>query len=267
MIVIKLGGSMFSRMENLLDDLKGLVEPFILVHGGAAESTAIAEKLGTPPRFITSPSGFKSRHTDYEQIEIFKMVVAGKINKTIVAELRRRGINAIGLTGVDGGLLQAEKKITRSQEGNKVKMIRDDYTGKVGNVNVDLLNQLIGNGYVPVIAPLSISKEFEVLNCDGDRAASKIAQCVHAKRLMLFTDVDGYFRNFPHDLAGRLELSELDECIENASAGMKRKLIAAKEAIINNVNEVIIANGTVEKPISNAVWGKRTTITKGISHE
>ncbi len=262
MLVIKVGGSVFTRAGNLLDDLKTLSEPFLLVHGGAAESTSVAGKLGTPPKFIVSPSGFKSRYTDKDQIEVFKMVVAGKINKTLVAELRKRGINAFGLSGIDGELLFAKKKIVRSQEGGKIKIIRDDYTGKIERVNSELLQLLTQNGYVPVIAPLTISEEADVLNSDGDRAASIIAQSLQARQLILFTDVDGYFRNFPDDFAEELKLSELDDCIKNSKAGMKRKLLAAKEALQNNVEEVIIANGSIENPISNALSGKRTLIKR-----
>lgn len=262
MNVIKIGGSIFSRADSLLDDLAGLGEEFILVHGGAAESTALAEKLGIPPKFITSPSGFRSRYTDKEQIEVFKMVVAGKINKTLVALLRRRGVNALGLCGVDGGLLSARRKVTRSQVGDKVLMIRDDYTGKIEKVNSGLLLSLIQAGYAPVVAPLALSGEHEVLNCDGDRAASMIAQAAGSERLILFTDVDGYFRSYPDDFAPQLKLSELDGCIANAKGGMKRKLLAAKEALEGGVGQVIIANGGTDKPVSNALSGRRTLITR-----
>lgn len=262
MNVIKVGGSIFGRADSLLDDLSQLKEPFVLVHGGAAESTALAEKLGVPPKFIISPSGFRSRYTDMEQIEIFKMVVAGKINKTLVAQLQKRGVNAIGLSGIDGNLLSAKKKVTRSQEEGKIKIIRDDYTGKITNVNSSLLSSLVEAGYSPLVAPISLSEEYDILNCDGDRAASMIAQSLHSERLILFTDVDGYFRNFPDDFATQLRLSELDECIKNAKSGMKRKLLSAKEALENGVNEVVIANGSIDSPVSNALTGKRTIIMR-----
>jgi acetylglutamate/LysW-gamma-L-alpha-aminoadipate kinase len=262
MNVIKVGGSIFSKADSLLDDLSQFREPFVLVHGGAAESTALAEKLGIPPKFITSPSGFRSRYTDREQIEVFKMVVAGKINKTLVAQLQKRGINAIGLSGVDGNLLSAKRKITRSQEEGKIKIIRDDYTGKISKVNSALLSLLVEAGYSPLIAPISLGEEHEVLNCDGDRAASMIAQSLHSERLILFTDVDGYFRNFPEGFAPTLKLSELDGCIKIAKAGMKRKLLAAKEALENGVGEVILANGSVDSPVSNALSGRRTLVRR-----
>src|SRR3989338_5027173 len=259
-IVLKIGGSIFNKSASLINDLKNLDEPFILVHGGAAESTKLAEELGIETKTITSPSGFTSRYTTKEQIEVFEMVVAGKINKTLVIELQKNGINAIGLSGIDGKLLLAEKKVTRSQENGKIKIIKDDYTGKIEKVNKKLLEMLIENEFVPVIAPLALSKQNEPLNTDGDRAASIIAQSINSKKLVLFTDVDGYFRNFPNDFAEELSREELDECITKATSGMKRKLIAAKEALENGVKEVIIANGTAEIPISNALNGKRTVI-------
>ncbi len=259
-IVLKIGGSIFNKSASLINDLKNLDEPFILVHGGAAESTKLAEELGIETKTITSPSGFTSRYTTKEQIEVFEMVVAGKINKTLVIELQKNGINAIGLSGLDGGLLVGKKKVTRSQEDGKIKLVRDDYTGKVEQVNAKLLHYLIKNGFTPVIAPLTLSEDKDPLNVDGDRAAAMIAQSLNAEKLILFTDVDGYFRNYPKDFAEELSKGELEKAIENAKGGMKRKLISAKEALENNVKEVIIANGTVETPISNALNGKRTII-------
>ncbi|MEW6328552.1 MAG: [LysW]-aminoadipate kinase [Candidatus Micrarchaeota archaeon] len=262
MLVVKIGGSIFSEIARLADDLASLSGTgVIVVHGGAAETTRVAEKMGKEQRFITSASGFKSRYTDRETMEIFEMVVAGKINKELVAALRKKGVNALGLCGVDGGLLRASKKILKAVgEDGKEKIIRDDYTGKIESVNTELLRVLVNNGYVPVIAPLALSQEFELLNTDGDRAAAMLARSVGAEKLVMLTDVDGYYENFPDGLVREMRAADLHAHIQKATGGMKRKLLAAKEAIEGGVREAVIANGKKEKPITSALAGNGTVI-------
>jgi len=262
MLVIKIGGSVFGEIEKLAGDAMGFAgSGLIIVHGGAAETTRIAEKMGKQQRFITSASGFRSRYTDRETMEIFEMVVAGKINKEIVAALRKKGIDALGLCGADGGLLRATKKIMKAvDEGGKEKIIRDDYTGKIESVNTELLRVLINNGYVPVVAPIALSSEFELLNTDGDRAAAMIARSVGAEKLIMLTDVDGYCANFPNDLLREIRAGDLPAHIQKATGGMKRKLLAAKEAVEGGVREAVIANGKKEKPITNALAGEGTVV-------
>ncbi len=262
MLVVKIGGSIFNEIDKLAEDLASLSGTgLIVVHGGAAETTRVAEKMGKQQRFITSASGFKSRYTDRETMEIFEMVVAGKINKEIVAALRKKGVNALGLCGVDGGLLRASKKILKAVgEDGKEKMIRDDYTGKIESVNTELLRVLINNGYVPVVAPIALSQEFELLNTDGDRAAAMLARSVGAEKLVMLTDVDGYYENFPNGLVKEMRAVDLPAHIQKATGGMKRKLLAAKEAIEGGVREAIIANGKKEKPVTGALAGNGTVI-------
>jgi acetylglutamate/LysW-gamma-L-alpha-aminoadipate kinase len=136
----------------------------------------LGEALGAPPKFITSPSGYTSRYTDRRTLEIFLMAVNGKLNSLLVEQLQRLGVPAFGLSGMDGGLLQATRKdAIQSMENGKRKVIRDDYTGKIERVNAALLNLLLDAGYLPVIAPLAISEKGEALNVDADRAAAMIA--------------------------------------------------------------------------------------------
>src|SRR6185503_12370084 len=154
-----------------------------LVHGGSGETNTISEQLGHPPQFVTSPSGFTSRYTDRATLEIFAMVTSGKINTLIVERLQKLGVNALGLSGVDGRLMEAHRKeairIIDPASG-KQRVLRDDFTGKVETVNAGLLQLLLTAGYTPVIAPLAISTEGEAVNVDADRAAAMIAGGVQA---------------------------------------------------------------------------------------
>src|SRR5512145_2136648 len=174
MIVIKIGGTNGVNFDAVTQDVAQLVksgQQIIVVHGGSGETNAISEQLGHPPQFVTSPSGFTSRYTDRTTLEIFAMVTTGKINTLIVERLQKLGVNAFGLSGVDGRVMEARRKeairIIDPQSG-KQRMLRDDYTGKIENVNGSLLEMLLNAGYTPVVAPLAISFEGDALNVDAD---------------------------------------------------------------------------------------------------
>jgi len=152
MIVVKVGGAEGIDYDAFLDDLAGYPDA-VLVHGGSAELDAVSTRLGKPPETLTSASGHVSRRTDRETLEIFNMVYCGKMNKMIVEKLQQRGVNALGLSGVDGRLMVGKRKNVIAMEGGKKKVIRDDYTGKVEEVNADLIRLLIDNRYMPVITP------------------------------------------------------------------------------------------------------------------
>src|SRR5574342_374498 len=151
-IVVKLGGTEGVDFSAICTDAAQLLKQgkqLVLVHGGSAEANALGEGLGTPPKMITSPSGYMSRYTDRKTLEIFLMAVNGKVNSLLTEQLQMLGVNAFGLCGLDGKLLQATRKdAIQSIESGKRKIIRDDYTGKIENVNSDLLHLLLDTGYL-----------------------------------------------------------------------------------------------------------------------
>jgi acetylglutamate/LysW-gamma-L-alpha-aminoadipate kinase len=254
-IVVKLGGSILKEgaSSNIVSDLKNVLteNKAVLVHGGGIEVTEIASKLGKEQKFIISPDGFRSRYTDKETIEIYSMVMAGKINKQIVLALQSQGIPAIGLSGLDGPLLRAERKkrlIAVDERGRK-RVLDGGYTGKINNVNADLLRLLLEKGYVPVITPIAASEESEPLNVDGDRTAACIAVALNADRLILLTDVDGLILN--GKLVPKMSLSEVKEALPKIGQGMITKVHAAVEAISLGVPEVLISSGNVNRSISS----------------
>lgn len=268
MLVAKIGGSIFPNRANLLSDFAAYAKQnkAILCHGGAAESTELAKKLGVQTKYLTNASGMKWRYSTQEQLGLMQMTLAGKINKSLVCELQKLGVNAIGLSGLDGALLRAKQKVVNAAEVQpdgsvgKIKVVRDDFTGKIEKVNANLLSLLLDAGYTPVITPLALSENCEALNTDGDRAAAQIAAAMHADALAILTDVDGYFDPFPTNLVAHLGKQELDSCISKAQGGMKRKLVAAQEALGGGVKKVLISKGTKEKPLTNALSGMGTTI-------
>jgi acetylglutamate/LysW-gamma-L-alpha-aminoadipate kinase len=265
-LVIKLGGTKglnFSAICRDALDWHRRGQRLVLVHGGSAEANALGEALGSPPRFVTSPSGFSSRYTDRQALEIFLMAVNGKVNSLLVEQLQSLGANAFGLSGLDGGLLRARRKASiRIIENGRQKVLRDDFTGKIESVNTPLLASLLEAGCLPVIAPLAVSESGQALNVDADRAAAMVAAALGAQSLLLLTAVPGLMRAFPDEttLLPRINPAELDQALAFAQGRMKKKVLGAREALEGGVGRVIIADGRVEQPITQALAGSGTWI-------
>ncbi len=267
MLVIKVGGSQGINYDVVCADVAALVRDgvrIVLVHGGSHETNVISERLGKPPKMLTSVSGYTSRYTDRETLEIFAMVYAGKMNKIIVEKLQKLGVNAVGLSGVDGRLLEGPRKAAITViDGGKKRVIRDDFTGKVERVNVELLWLLLEHGYTPVVAPLAISTESEAINVDGDRAAAMIAAALGAEQFIILSNVPGLLRNFPDEssLIRHIPKDRIEESMTFAEGRMKKKVMGAAEALAGSaVKQVIFADARVEAPIRAALAGKGTVI-------
>jgi len=263
MITIKIGGSVVDGLHpSIISDLKKVSEQekVILVHGGGKEVTKISEALGKEQKFIVSPSGIKSRFTDKETVEIFTMVMSGKINKMIVGMLQKNGINAVGLSGVDGRIIQAERKkklLVINEKGRKMA-IDGGYTGKIKNVNSSLIKSILDQGYVPVISPIAISEEFDFLNVDGDRAAAYVAGKMQSDKILFLTNVDGLLMD--DKLVKKLSLAEAKEILPKIGFGMEKKILAATESLEMGVKQAIIASGQRENPISSAIAHDNCTV-------
>jgi acetylglutamate/LysW-gamma-L-alpha-aminoadipate kinase len=267
MIVVKAGGNGDLNMEAVCADVAGLVqqcEQVVLVHGGSHDTNVISEKLGHPPRFVKSVSGFVSRYTDRETLEIFAMVTAGRINKLLVERLQQFGVNAIGLSGLDGRLLEGERKSTlRVVENGKRKVLRGDYSGRIERVNDTLLRNLLGAGYVPVVAPLAVSRQSEALNVDGDRVAAAIGAALKAQTLVILSNVPGLLRDLDDEetLISFIPREEAREHLDRYAQGrMKKKLLGAIEAMDDGVTKVVIGDGRVDEPLQRALAGEGTII-------
>jgi acetylglutamate/LysW-gamma-L-alpha-aminoadipate kinase len=264
--VVKLGGTEGVDFSAICCDAAEMLKQgnqLVFVHGGSSEANWLGEALGTPPKMITSPSGYTSRYTDRKTLEIFLMAVNGKVNSLLTEQLQMLGINAFGLCGLDGRLMQATRKdAIQSIDNGKRKIIRDDYTGKIETVDSQLLQLLLNAGYLPVIAPVAISEKGEALNVDADRAAAMVASALQAESLLLLTAVPGLMKNFPDEstVIRQLSQSGLAAASEMAQGRMKKKILGAEEALRGGVNRVIIADGRIQAPISNALSGNGTVI-------
>ena len=246
MITIKIGGSVVDDLhESTISDIKKAAESegIIIVHGGGKEVTKVCEQLGKEPKFVTSPSGIKSRYTDKETAEIFTMVMSGRINKTIVQMLQKNGINAIGLSGVDAKIIEADrkKKLLIMNEKGRKQAIDGGYTGKIKNVNSEFIKSLLEKGLTPVISPIAISEESEFLNVDGDRAAAYVAGSVKSDKVLFITNVDGLLMD--DKVVSKLTLAEAKEIRPKIGPGMEKKILASTEALDMGVKQAFIANG------------------------
>lgn len=266
MIVVKMGGAQGVNLSAVCQDVAALIQQgqqVVFVHGGSNETNELSEKLGHSPRFITTVTGFTSRYTNRTTLETFCMATA-KINMIVVEQLQKAGVNAVGLSGVDGKLLAAKRNdAIKIVENGKRLVIRDDYTGKIEQINTHLLQTLLTAGFTPVIQPLAISESGDALNVDADRAAAMVAGALKADQLILLTNVPGLLKNFPDEssLIEHIDRNAVDAALSVAEGRMKKKVLGAIEALELGVEKIIFADGRIEHPLLGALAGKGTTIS------
>jgi [amino group carrier protein]-L-2-aminoadipate/L-glutamate 6-kinase len=265
-IVIKVGGALFAQgIEKLVEDLEVISKEhqIIIVHGGGPQITELGKKLGTPAKYFDTPKGMTTRYTDENQLEIVKNALAGSVNKNIVEALRRKNINAFGFTGLDGGVIMANRKdkIMIINDKGKRQILRGEFSGKVNTVNTEIIEFLLEKQYLPVIGCMSCSETGDAVNVDGDRAAIAVAQAINADKFISLTDVEGVYKNMEtKEIIPSMTDVEAENFIKNVSGGMKKKLFAAVEAIKSGVKEFIIYSGQVDNPISDILTNKKGTI-------
>lgn len=263
-IVIKIGGGEGIHLDVILDEFAEIVRSgarAVLIHGGSHETNVIAERLGHPPQFLTSPSGHTSRRTDRETLEIFEMVYCGKVNKRVIEHLQRAGVDAVGLSGLDGGIWRGRRKnAIRAVEDGRTVIVRDDLSGRVESVNADFLNLLLDNGRTPVLTPPALSDEGVAINVDADRAAAATAAALHADELLLLSNVPGVLRdpNDPQSVIASATETGIEQLRAAAKGRMKNKVLAAEEALAGGVARVVIGSANGEQPITTARQGSGT---------
>jgi [amino group carrier protein]-L-2-aminoadipate 6-kinase len=261
-LVVKIGGGAGIATEQILREIAEYHshgERVVLVHGCSDLTNTLAQQLGHPTRTITSPNGMTSRYTDAATLHIFAMA-AGQINSELVARLQALGVNAFGLSGVDGRLLLARRKaVVRSvTPDGRVQIIRDDYTGHIEQVDTDMLAQLLHLGYLPVIAPLALSHDGERLNVDGDRAAAVVASALNASALAIMTNVPGLLADSQdaNTVIHTIPAARLEEYMHYAQGRMRKKLLGAQEALRGGVERVYLGNDS----LCGVLAGAGTTI-------
>ena len=245
-VVVKYGGN--AMINNDLKDavmsdivLMQLVGiNVVLVHGGGPEISAMLKKIGKESQFVGG-----MRVTDEETIDIVQMVLAGKVNKDLVQLLEHHGGRAVGLCGLDGGMLTAEK--LRSNEGDL------GYVGRIVDVNTDIIIDATRNGYVPIISTVAGGENGEVYNINADVAAARIAAKLDAIKLILMTDIRGLLRDKDDEntLIPVVNVSEVPSLKNQGiiSGGMIPKIDCCVEAVRRGVNRAHILDGRIPHSI------------------
>ena len=253
-IVLKYGGN---AMIN--DELKACVMEDIallkyvgvnvaIVHGGGPGITEFLKRLSKESKFV---SGL--RVTDDETMEVAEMVLAGRINAEIVTLLNRRGVRAVGLSGKDANLLLAEKKLATVYEHGEKTKVDVGNVGKVKAINIQIVNDLISSGYVPIIAPIGVGEDGESYNINADYVAADIAGALKAEKLLLLTDTEGVYKNFEdkQSFISTLKADEARSLIKDGiiSGGMIPKVEACLRALDKGANKAYIIDGRLPHSI------------------
>lgn len=253
-IVIKYGGN---AMIN--DDLKDKVMQdvalmkfvgirVVIVHGGGPEITQFLKKVGKESSFV---SGL--RVTDEETVEIAEMVLDGKINSEIVTLLNRRGLRAVGLSGKDAGLIQAEKKLATVYEDGEKTKVDIGYVGKAKHIDITIVEDLLNQNYVPVIAPIGVGENGESYNINADYVAADIAGALKAEKLLLLTDTEGVYKDFDDKstFISTLRADEARQMIKEGviAGGMIPKVEACLRSIVGGTKKTHIIDGRLPHSI------------------
>lgn len=271
-LVVKIGGGAEIDQETVCRDLANQwsKRSVVVLHGASKELDRISTALNHPPVRLTSSSGIESRFTDDATMTIFNMVYAGSANISWVESLQRCGVAAVGLSGVDGGLLRGpEKGVLRSRLGeDRVQLHRGDRSGRVTAVNVELLRLLLGARYLPTISPPALSDLGRSMNVDADRAAAQIAIALGATTLVFLSDVPGLLLDpdQPRSLVADVRRHQIPRAMEMARGRMRTKVLAAKEALQGGVRRVVLADGRIPRPVEMACLGQGTVFRRnGVS--
>lgn len=242
-VVVKYGGNAMINETLKMQVMEDIVllwlvgVKVVLVHGGGPEISELMARLGKKPEFVDG-----LRVTDKETVDIVQMVLAGKVNKTLVNLIESKGGKAMGISGMDGRLIEA-----------KMKNEKLGYVGAITNINIDPVNDLLEKGYIPIISTVGCDREGNSYNINGDTAAAHIAGALGAERLIMMTDIAGLLRDKddPSTLIPEVTIPEAKKLFEEGvvSGGMIPKVDCCIEAINEGVKTVIIMDGRVPHSI------------------
>ena len=213
----------------------------VVVHGGGPQINKVLDQMGICSRFVKG-----MRITDAPTMDVVEMVLGGKVNKAIVAQINQQGGNAVGLSGNDGGLITASKMKIMHQENedSPPEIIDPGQVGEVTKVDPRIIHTLTGQGFIPIIAPVGVGQNGETYNINADLVAGKVAAALGAGRLILITDVDGV-KDDKDQLVSSLDAEEAAKMIKNQTiaGGMIPKVNCGLEALENGVDKAHIING------------------------
>ena len=265
--VVKIGGAIGNDPSNLLEELAKRVkkgEKWILVHGASGHMEAICKLCGIEPVYVISPSGFRSRFVGEKELALFEAACSG-YSVELSGKLGKLGIGTMLLYPKQDTTAKAIRKDSlRSVENGKTRILRGNYSGSMCGFEPLPVTHAWDNGLLPMLPPLASDSEGNSLNVDGDRMAAAAAAALNADALIILSNVPGILRDV-NDPLSRVEKGYLNmwgELESLAQGNMKRKLLAAKEALEGNVGKVILADSRNDNPIYRALTGGGTTLCR-----
>jgi [amino group carrier protein]-L-2-aminoadipate 6-kinase len=270
MLIVKIGGGKDLNLEGIVSDLATLQEKFIIVHGANALRDELANKLGYQKKIVTSLSGYDSVLSNVETIDLMMMAYAGLKNKRVVELCQQKGINAVGLSGLDGKVIQGKRNSgIKVREGGKTLLLRD-FSGKPKSINRQLLDLLLENGYTPVLSVPLIDENNFAINSENDDIVALLQTEMKAEKNISLIEAPGFLldKNDPSSLVSKMSKADLEAMEEKVEGRMKRKILAIRKLFGEGLpsgeagdTTVIISDGRTEHPILDALNGKGTTIS------
>ncbi len=262
MLIIKIGGGETIHLRAIVADLSALNEPFVIVHGANALRDRLAEALDRPRKVLTSVSGYTSVYSDKTALDLLMMAYAGLRNKRLVELCQQHGINAIGLSGIDGQVIRGRRnRGIRVRENGKLRLVRD-FSGKPQAVNEPLLRWLLEQGYTPVLTVPIVDEQGFAINSENDDIVAVLQAALQARLIIQLIEAPGFLDDpgDPQSVIRSLSRDELEQREQQVSGRMKRKMRALRRLFENGAPRVVIADGRVEHPIQAALAGKGTVI-------
>ena len=258
-IVIKYGGNAMINedlKQSVMDDITLLkyigINP-ILVHGGGPDINNMLKEVNVESHFVNG-----LRYTDEKTMGVAQMVLIGKTNKEIVSALNLKGAKAVGICGIDGNLIEAEK-LTKDSDGNDLDV---GYVGKITKINTHVLEMLANDEYIPVIAPIGVGKDGQSYNINADTVAAEVAVALKASKLITLTDVRGVLRDNEDgtkSLIGQLDIPSIQECKRDGiiTGGMIPKVEGCLDTVIRGVRRAHIIDGRIPHSIILEMFTKK----------
>ena len=262
MYIIKVGGGNQINLEGVASDLATIEEPFLVVLGANALRDQLGQSLGREKVQLTSVSGYSSVFSDADAVDLIMMAYSGLSNRRFVEMCQKAGVNAVGLTGLDGRLIQGRRNRGIKVRENGKTMIKRDFSGKPAEVNADLLATLLDKGYRPVLSIPIIDEAGFAINSENDDIVAVLQGALNADKVIQLIEAPGFLED-KDDEASMLQVlpaSELKEREASVEGRMKRKMLALSRLFDAGAAEVIIADGRVAHPVLDALSGKGTSI-------
>lgn len=264
--ILKIGGGNAINIKAIAKDLAQLRDrgSFIIVHGANELRDSLAEQLGKEKKVVTSVSGYSSVFSDESTIDLQMLAYAGLRNKRIVETFQQAGINAVGLSGIDGAIIKGKRNSgIRTRENGKTKLLRD-LSGKPKEINKPLLDLLIQNGYTPVLTVPIIDENNIAVNSENDDIVALIQSTYNAETVIQLMEAPGFLKDAsdPASKIPHLTPRELTQWEQQVNGRIKRKLLALTRLFQTGIKQIFISDGRIENPVLNALQGKGTIISQ-----